>query len=103
MFMLKKSDIYEHLMEFDDIDQIWEGLAAKFYLEATEDDADKLSDIIEKGKSRNVIVPNQEMLDGWRFIKENIEGMVGTPEELIEKLIHHGHRTTTSNQSATDI
>jgi hypothetical protein len=98
--MFKQEDIYEYLMEFDAVnglDQIWEGLAAKFYLDATSNDEHKLFDVIEKGKQHNITVPNSEMLEGWRFIKEYVEGKVSTPEEL-EKLINeYGHRTTTSS------
>lgn len=102
--MFRKDELYEYLMEADtELDQIWEGLAAKFYVEADSNDSNKLSDIAEKAKANNIIFPDPEMVSAWRFIKEHVEGKVTSTGEF-EKLVNaYGLTTTTSNTGSIDI
>jgi len=87
--MFKLNELYEWLME-EPLDSegdrmIWEGLATKFYIEFGEVDSNKLFDIVEKAKNYGLELPNQEMVKGWEFISQFVDGKILTPEEL-EKL-----------------
>lgn len=104
--MFNRQELYEYLMEYDPTpneDAIWQALATKFYIETENTQSNKLFDIIQKSKQYNINVPDHEMADGWRFIKEHVEGKITTPEELEKLVTKHGYTTITSSSSSISV